>query len=271
MDGTANYTGDSVHMVRNAITMMLVAMAVGGSTGCDNGMTVTPDQVRRYYQRGDYQQSKARALLLRDNSVGRTHEEAQFIAGMSAYRLGQDDQAMRLLEPMSTHADGRIAGPASATVGLILAEANDDERALTYLRRAQASLSGEDQARAYYHQALVEQKMGFWSSARAHLRIAEQQSTNPGLRRQIRQRRDARAFALQLGAYSNQKLAERRAGDIRSRLQAMRLDGPKIVPTHTSVARRLYLVQAGRFDTHAQARAAMHRLDDDDVWVVAVE
>jgi tetratricopeptide (TPR) repeat protein len=269
MDYRDNYSSNRIGRMRTGL--LLAAGLVIGLAGCDNGMTVTPEQVSRYYQRGDYRQAKARALLLRDNSVGRTHDEAQFMAGMSAYRLGQDDQAMRLLEPISTHADTRIAGPASATVGLILAEANDDERALTYLRRARAYLSGEDQARVYYHQALVEQKMGFWSSAKAHLRLAERQSADPQLRRQIRQRRNAQAFALQLGAYSNQKLAEKRAADMRKQLQTMRLVGPKIVPTHTSAAQRLYLVQAGRFDTHAQARAAMHRLDDADVWVVAVE
>src|ERR1041385_6631720 len=63
-------------------------------------------------------------------------DQSVYMAGMTAYRLKKYDEAMRYLGKLTDHKDDSIAGPANATMGLILAERGSHDRAVRYFDAA---------------------------------------------------------------------------------------------------------------------------------------
>jgi tetratricopeptide (TPR) repeat protein len=202
------------------------------------------------------------------HSSGDQRRQAQYLAGLSAYRLGKDRQALSMLRPVARAGAAELAGRAAATIGLIHTTRRAYDKALDYLARAEARLHGEERARVLYQSALVEQRLGQWSSAQRRLSLAMSITDDASLKRAIRQRLTAEAFTLQFGAYSKPTLAHRHADRIRGAVGRARVGSVSIVPSVTERGRRLYLVQTGRFDSQPAAAAALRRTGLDEAIVV---
>lgn len=247
------------------IVLMLI-----GIGGCDEANKRTFKMVADDYNAGHFREALIGANALADQSTGIQSDQARYFAGLSAYRLGRDDEAMKYLQPLAGHADVKLAGPANATLGLIAASRDDDPRALRYLTTAAEKLTGAEAGRAHYHMAISQQKMGLWSTAKAHLDLALQSTTDADLRKVIRQRMAAQAFTIQLGAYGQKKNADDRALEMRQAASSAGLGSTNVVPT-ISDGKRLFLVQAGRFTVYAEAKRARDRLSTRDAWIVTTD
>ena len=235
-------------------------------TGCGNPPSNSLGQTITDYRAGRYAQSYEQAAKLAGGPSRRTADEAAYMAGMSAYRLKRDDDALKHLVKLTDHRDDAIAGPAGATVGLIFAKRGQHDRALSYYSKAIRRLSGNDQAQAYYHMAITEQKLGRFAQARPHLILAAANATDPDLRAAAEHRIQTAGFTLQFGAYSLQRNADQRIREVGAVVRQAGLGDPRVVALE-SAGRKLYHVQAGRFGTYDAALSAKQRLNRPDVSV----
>jgi tetratricopeptide (TPR) repeat protein len=236
--------------------------------GCEPRAAVTRDAVLADYRAGRYRPALRGAELLARRDHGRARDEARYIAGVSAYRLGMDDKAIDYLLPVTGSGDRRLAGQAAATVGLIYSDQRRDAQATRFLRQAVDTLDGEDLAQVHYHLGLIEQRAGHWSQARTQLGTALSYTSDATLRRAIRQRRTTDSFAIQFGAYTKPELATKRAAQITALVHRARIGRVRVAPSITETGRQLYLVQAGSFKTNAAAVAGLRRLGHEEAMIV---
>ena len=246
------------------VTALLVSAAA--LCGCGTSPNATLQQTIVDYRAGRYAQAYQQAAKLASGPSRRSADEAAYMAGMSAYRLGRDDEALKHLVRLADHRDDAIAGPAGATVGLIFAKRGNHERALAYYSRAVKRLKGNDQAQAYYHMAITEQKLGRFAQARPRLILAAANATDSDLRAAAEHRMQTAGFTLQFGAYSLQRNADERVREIGALARQANLSDPQVVALESG-GRKLYHVQAGRFGSYEAALAAKQRLNRPDVSV----
>lgn len=218
------------------------------------------------YQSHQYQRAYTLASTQATRTSGVQRDQANFIAGMSAYQLGRENPTVTHLSPLASSANTHIAGPANATLGLVYARRAQYDRAINYFRTAVRKLHGEDLAQAYYHLGSTEQKLGRWASARSHMSLAISNSNDSTFRRAVRERMNADAFTLQFGAYSTQSNAAARARALSSELRRAGLATPSIV-TVTANGKTLYLVQSGEYGSYDAALSARRRLSRTDVII----
>jgi tetratricopeptide (TPR) repeat protein len=245
----------------------LIALASAAwLAGCNTNHSALLADTITDYRAGRYAQAYEGAVKLTGTGSRRTADEAAYMAGMSAYRLNRDDEALKYLVRLADHSDDAIAGPAGATVGLIFAKRGNHDRALVYYSRAVKRLKGNDQAQAYYHMAVTEQKLGRYAQARPRLILAASHATDEDLKAAAEHRMQTAGFTLQFGAYSLQRNAEQRAREIGPLTRQANLGDPRIVAQESS-GRKLFHVQAGRFGTYDAALAARQRLNRPDISV----
>jgi tetratricopeptide (TPR) repeat protein len=239
--------------------------------GCDSGPKVTRDDVMSSYQHGDFEKAYTQGSALVEKSTGQNKAEAQFVAGMSAYRTKRSDDAIRLLAPIADNTDKRISGPSNATLGLIYSDRGQYEKALDYFKASIPRLDGESLAEANFHAGATEQKIGHWSEARSHLTMAAAKTGDAGLKETARQRMNATGFTLQFGAYNDAKNAEEQAAAIKGSVTRGGLGDPRVIGGAGAGGRKLFLVQAGSFNTYDLAVKGKQRLGRADAVIATTQ
>ncbi len=246
-----------------AVLLMLTSIPIG----CRPASGPTLEKAEKAYRDGHYLQAHNDAKELRVLLRGAQRERASYLAGISAYRMGDDGQAIALLSPLVQNADRTIAGRSASTLGLIYYDRGEDRRALEAFRTATAKLTGDEMAWCHFYIAVIQQKMGWWSNARSNLTTAYSQASDNGLLRMIRQRQGYHAFTVQAGAYRNKGIADQRARLLTGKAQSIGLGSPRVIPSTDASGGRLYLVQVGRFNDYSQAHSARHKLGAEELIV----
>ncbi len=211
------------------------------------------DGVYSAYQSGDFAAAyqSASALASTRNGPGRG---AAYMAGMSAYRMGQLDNAEHYLRFAAQESrDRKLAGDARAGLGLVALRRGDFRAAEAALLTACENLDGQDKANAYYFAALAQQRQGKSNDARANLTLARSLSGDGGFRQQIDEQLAVTGYTLQLGAFSNQANAETLARKALTWLEVTKVGQVRLVPAMAADGQRLYLVQVGQYSSHASA------------------
>lgn len=259
---------------RSAVRTLGVATLVAVTalaTGCESSRIVTHADVVSDYESGQYQQAYDDALTLAARTKGQDQARAHYLAGLSAYQLRRDWTAIGALNKVKSNHEHAIAGPANATIGLSYARLGRHDRAIAAYQSAVGRLHGNEQAQAYYHMAVSEQKLGRWSPARSHLAIAAGKATDPGLRDAARAALETVGYTLQFGAYGKRANADERAKSVYQQASKAGVGPPRIVTSTAPNGSTLYLVQAGRFGTFDTALAARRRLGRTDVLITSLE
>jgi tetratricopeptide (TPR) repeat protein len=248
--------GHSIRAALAALALSLASCSSADKTGD------TRDSFAEY-QSGRYEPALAKAKLEAQRMTGADRQRARFVAGMSAYQLKQDDEALRYLTAVTGEDDPSIAGPAAATAGLIYTRTGYHAKAVTYFQQAVKLLKGNDQAQATYHLAAAQQRLGQWSDARVNLERALSSASDAELREAIRKRLLTSGYTIQLGAYSDRKNADQQAIKAQSQIQKAGLGSPRVVVS-SALGKTLYLVQVGQYPTYdaaMKARQALGRID----------
>jgi len=255
---------------RLVVQMFFIAGMAGllAAPGCNEPSKATPADMRDLYDARKYRQARLAALDVADGSFGRQRDEARYLAGLSAYRLGKSNEALRDLTPLIRNADDDLAGNAAATAGLIHIDAGRDDEALDVLRIAARKLEGNDRGRVYQYIGQIHQRAGRWAEARTAMSLALSNARDSDLRQVIREQMNVSAFTLQFGAFANPAIADQRLKKVAPQVTAKRIGAAVVNPSITRTGERLYLVQAGRFVTHDQADQARDRLNIRDVIIV---
>lgn len=242
-----------------AVCMMLIFSAVG----CNNNKTTSMNDAYRNYESGRY-------LEAYNESKDSDSDSANFIAGVSAYRLGKAWDAIRHLKEVSNSVDPNIHTGANNTLGLIYEGRKDYSNALVYYRKSLKYATGEDYARTHYQIGVIEQKIGQWANARSHFSLASTRSKDPTLRTLAMQKLNSTGFTIQLGAYSSRRNADKRVKAVAYKASFLKQGAPKIILSKTSAGLTRYLVQVGRYSTYESAQAARRRLGLPDSAVVSL-
>ena len=251
----------SVNSLTSLITILLVM------SGCDETKTVTIDDAFSHYDRGAYRDAYE---VAKSQNSGQNADSGNFIAGLSAYRLGKAIDAIRHLKAVSNTSHPEMSTTANATLGLIYEGRQDYSSALRYYTKALKHAKNEDLARTHYQVGVVQQKLGQWSSARSHFSLASTKTRNYALKAQAMQKLNATGFTIQLGAYASRSNANKRAVAVSSVSKRLGFGSPRIVMSKISSGATRYLVQVGRFSTYESARSGQRRLGQSDSAVASL-
>jgi tetratricopeptide (TPR) repeat protein len=254
---------DAMRYVRPEVPGFVLVVAVMVGCAPKEPPPTIVDAVNAY-RGGQYEAAYEQSAKLA-HGAGST-DQAIYMAGMSAYRLGRDDEALRHLGKLTDHKDDGMAGPANATIGLIMAKRGQHDRALRYFEQAVPRLKGNDQAQAQYHMGLTLQRLGKWAQARPPLILAASNATDADLKAAAEHRVRTAGFTLQFGAFRVQKSAQEQARNVSPLTQRAGI-GPARVVSQQHRGHTLYHVQAGTFGTHEAALHARQRLNRPDVSV----
>lgn len=239
-----------------------------GCTAGGPGGDAPLGRAEAYYTRGDYAAAERHAQAAARRARGRVAEEAHYLAGLSARRLGRAAAAARHLERAAASADASLAAEAKASLGMVYGAMERHAEAAEVLLEAAAGLSGEDRARAYYHAGLNHQRLGRWGQARTALVLARGASDDPAFRARVNRQLQVSGFTVQVGAFRKRANARRLAESMAGKATVRRYGAPRLVPAETGKGAALVLVQIGRFSTHGQALEARRRLGRENAIVV---
>ncbi|MHC5002013.1 MAG: SPOR domain-containing protein [Planctomycetota bacterium] len=238
---------------RGVSTLAATALlAVAG--GCTSTTTTeTLDDALEDYYAGRYDECHDTAVEIMLSADGESEDQAAYLAGLSALRMGDLDEAELRLRMAADAEDEQVAAKARASLGLVRLEQGHPEEAAELLTAAASGLSGEDATEAARLAASARTGGGSAWSGSGGRPAAAATSFHGGAGASGR-------FTLQAGAFREQARAESVAREVRQRSPEMR--PVQVIPRRDARGRTLYLVQLGRFATRqeaAVARTAMNR------------
>ena len=269
MDRSAN-SGDMV--MKKALSVCVWVLLGLTLAGCqyDNGPSAT-EMAQAAFTQGDYAKALSAASRAASHTGGRDGDLANYLAGISAYKLGNLSTAERYLRVATGSHDESMAADAYSTLGLIYSrDGRYAEAANAFLHGANLQ-SGEDRAQAYFYGGIAQQKLGRWPQARTSLLLARKTTRDAGLSSQIDQQLAVTGYTIQLGAFANRTNADKLAGKYALRAAQAKLGGVFVTPGSGSSGRTMHLVQVGRFATFSAASAGRSRLGVSDAVVVPLQ
>jgi len=210
-------------------------------------------QATQAYDQGDYAQAYRIGASVAQRGEVSQRDLAAYIAGLSARQLGDTSNATSYLKQASRSFDRDLAADASATLGTLLAEQGNFSDAARYLLRAAELYRGEDRARAYFHAAIAQQKLGRWPQARTNLILARGSSSDPAFWQQVSQQLNVTGYTIQTGAFRSADNAQNAAQDAAQRASVIGLAGPRMVSATNERGLSVTLVQVGEFATFSSA------------------
>ncbi len=237
-------------------TMLLLAVQVGCETAPTTNSVATAYDA---YHRGDY--TSAYQIAQPMTTQFDATQQASYVAGLSAYHLGNGTQAMEHLKHATSSSQADIAADANITLGRIYAERSRHSDAASAYLAATRGLRGQARANAHYYAAKSQQVIGQWSQARSNFVQAKQHSHHRGFHALIDNELRINGWTLQIGAYSNDRYARNAAQQIAPRAQQLRMGTPRLVPATDKHGRQLVLVQVGQFTSQSLADHAKQRLN----------
>lgn len=185
---------------------------------------------------------------------------ADYLAGLSAYRLGDNEQAHRRLTAAAAGLTGEDAAKARAALGIVELEQDRPAEAAEAFAAAWPALRGEDARQAARFAAAANQQIGDDETAAAWDRRAREtaDSARPG-----------GSFTIQVGAFRERDRAERAAVDAAEVAGNMGFAPVRIVTRSDRHGSVLYVVQLGVFDTRTEAASARRRVGNLQYIVAA--
>lgn len=249
-------------------------------TGCDGSQGQQAlNRSLTAYDSGNYQESLTLASQA-NASASSTKDslESAYIAGMSAYRLGQHAEAVKWLEEPARSDDRWMAGQANVTMGSsLLSLGRRNEAARTFVKAAER-LDGEEARKARLAAANAYREVGDKRASDEQFRLAgatpPSSSPSSGGTPSVGGSSSPKAvadtsgpFVLQAGAFRDREKAERRASEVRSKATKAGMGEPRVTTKRGPDGATLYVVQFGSFNDRRSADAALTRLGVSGVVV----
>ncbi len=250
-------------------SLLLGACAASPSASPTTAPRAAGDRMAPVYQayaQGDYRQAHQLARSLAESGRGTTRDEAAYMAGLSAARLGQTRTAETYLRRAAQSRDTSLAADALGELGLLYAAAGRYTEAAMVFEQAAPRLSGEAGAQAYFHAASAQQKLGRHSQARANFMLARGHSRDAAFRARVDDELATTGFTLQIGFFTSADNARRAAQAVMPAMTS-RLGPPRLVPATDAQGRPGYLVQLGQFSSYASAMATRQSLGSNALIV----
>ncbi len=209
------------------------------------------------YNAGQYQLSYDKANHALPGASGAERERANYIAGLSAFKLNRLQDAERHMMVAAGSADREVSGKARATLGHIRMKQERPGEAAAYFKDASERLTGEEAAKASYEAGVAYRAAGEMSAARSQLNIAA--TSAPGgsaTRENAQDQLQSTGFALQIGVFADRANALRAYQEAQNLAAKHRLGSARMTNTHDQRGRTIYVVQVGGFGTRDAAERA---------------
>ena len=179
---------------------------------------------------------RAAQEVARQTAGERLRHEAEYLAGIAAYRDGDIETAAPLLASSAKATDRTVSGRSWATLGLIDLARGDIAQARARFDRAADRLPPQDarRARVEAEKAASAYRSGRYAPVNARPEVAAGGHTS---------------FTLQVGAFRSEESARRAADDARARAGAVGIDDVRVIDHRDPHAGLLHVVQVGDFPT----------------------
>ena len=244
---------------------VLTAAPVGGCKSAPRARSL--NSALADYQAKRYRLAEQQAAAIARQTRGLMRDKAAYLAGLSAYQLGDLYEAQRQLATAVMSTDQTTAGIAKAVLGLVRIKQHRPHDAAVLLAEASGALTGENSRQAAYQAALAYQEAGDKTSAGTWLRIADAQQPTGQRSLAISPRARAGRFSLQAGAFRRRQHADNAARSVADVAQQHRLGGVRVIESRDDRGRLLYFVQFGRFESRSAASSARRLIGRLDVIV----
>ena len=263
----------------------IVAFAILlAAAGCSSDPQ--PTAARADYDNGRFESAHRRAAQQAARTSGGDRAEAAYLAGVSAYRMGDFEEAEKQFFMANESRDPVIVGRTNATLGLMRKQQGRPASSAGFFKVAAEKLEGEEAAIAAREAAAAYTQLGRSYDAEQMMKIAKAKATGKSappvvedaartapLRRASVERTPsaagAGAYTIQLGVFSkraNAGTVARSAGPAANRIGL----GPPRITLRQVNGRELHVVQVGSFGSRAEAENARRRLGQSDSIVAAV-
>lgn len=216
-------------------------------------------------------------------------DEAAYLAGLSAFRLGRDVDARRWLTTSSTSADAWLAGQSLVTLGSVESRGGDDRAAARAFVRAAERLPDPDEAaRARAAAGWAYRALGDDANAKDQFALAKvpaggpspsalpprtslpASDTPPLVDRPSIPPPPTGAFTIQAGAFRDSDRARSRAAEIAGRARELGLGSPAVRSKRSATGAEMWVVQVGRFADRASAEKIKTKLGSVNLSVERV-
>ncbi|MEM7683111.1 MAG: SPOR domain-containing protein [Planctomycetota bacterium] len=260
-----SWRGTAARFLAPAGLVLALAMT---AVGCASGPPGDLEQAYALYAGGENQLAYDEARrVLRDPVQSHRADEAAYVAGLSAQRLGKFDRAITYLDRASRARDRRTAFDAAVSLGSVYTDTQRYADAADAFHLASELSSGDEQARALFYAAVAEQKLGRWASARTTLLLVKAKAQDVSLRNQALEQLSVTGYTIQAGAYRDRTNASQAAERLAVRAAELNLDGPRLIDGRAPNGASVTLVQVGEFGTLEHAEQNARRLGEPAVVV----
>ncbi len=236
-------------------------LLAGGCAGTQPTRGQRLDSANAAYAAGDYATAYRHATQLIIASRGVDRDEANYLAGLCAQRMGNLAAAESHLQAVTSSTDRKLGADAYASLGLIHSSQGRYDLAARDLMRAAPYLQGQDQANAYFYAAIAQQKMGQWAQARTNLMLARA-AGDAAFKQQVDEQLAVTGYTIQVGAFQDAGNARKLADSIAARAASLRIGQARLVSSTDSRGVPVTLVHVGNFATFDAAQRARTALGD---------
>lgn len=248
--------------MRSTLALTLIFVLAG----CHSAPYASLADANGAYQRGDYAQAYAYASAISNDGPSLDTFEAAYIAGMSAGKMDRHDKAVKHLKRATRAFDKQMASDAGVMLGLSYAELGQDALAAEALIAAAPRQEGEAQAKAWFHAADAQQRLGRWATARDYLLLARGVSQDESLREAIGERLAVNGFTLEVGSYRDKANAQAAMDKYGPMAKSIGIGAAKMVEDPARAGQ--FRVHVGDFSTYASAVSYREQLGAPEAFVV---
>jgi septal ring-binding cell division protein DamX len=228
----------------------LIAACGWFAPGCASGNSggrAGGDYVRAF-ESGRYAEALDQASRAAQQGRGFKRDQANLIAGLAAQALDRNAEAEKHLAPLVTNGDPKVAGEASAALGLLCAEEGRHAEAVDLLASAGRTLQGDQAARAFMYAGDSYRSMdketearGMWAMAQTKVADAAKPSAATP-----KPTSGKTQFTVQVGAFSNFTNAQKQLSRFRA------YGNPRVVEVDRN-GKKLFVVRVGNYDQRQDA------------------
>jgi len=227
---------------------MLPLASCGGSAKAGGGL----DGAQQAYLAGNFNEAHEQAVDVLRTAKSPQREQAAYLAGISAYRMGRLDEAELRLLSSAGSADTTVSGRSKATLGLIRNDQHRHGDAARYFADASRLLTGAEATQASLEADRASRAVGgtAWAGGTS------------GGSAGVTDAASGAAFAIQVGAFQSMENAAEAAAAAKSSAERHHLGDVRILPRPDGRGRTLYFVQFGRFSTRSAAESMRSRVGE---------
>lgn len=256
--------------------LLLPGLTVLSGGGCASTSTSAGgmSEAITEYREEDYASARSEAAQVARSGPADDRDEADYVAGLAAYRLGDLDDAEAHLMRATASDDPLTCGYAQAQLGFVHLHEHRPWRAANSFTSASETLEGADAARAARWASHAFEQANDHAAARRWLDRARELSPGSGSSSSGRSGHSGTssgAFALQVGAFRERNRAERAASDARPLARTAGLGNVRINERPDVRVGKLYVVQFGDFETRREANRARNLVGRLDYIVSAAD